>query len=135
MVWRTSPPPPKPTTVSSKLVPLIILLLLCVLLAVICYSLYLCARQISSAAAAKLESKHLSLSKGGLRVGIKDLETESYVDKTRGVLVNAWYLSTWPAYKSRLWNKLPPGAAGGTGPDGARERKPHTKVSPPIPAK
>ena len=67
----------------------------------------------------------MSLSKGGLRVGVKDLETESYVDKTRGVLVNAWYLSTWPAYKSKLWNKLPPGAAGGTGPDGARERKPY----------
>jgi hypothetical protein len=40
-----------------------------------------------------------------LKVGVKEIKNETYVDKTQGILVKAWNLSTWPAYKSRLWNK------------------------------
>ena len=44
--------------------------------------------------------------KDGMKVGVKEIKTESYVDSTQSILVKAWYLSTWPAYKSRLgWNK------------------------------
>jgi hypothetical protein len=84
-------------------------------------------QQISSAAAAKLESKHVSLTKDGLRVGVKELKSEMYVDKTQGFLVKAWNLSTWPAYKSRLWNKQ---QQDGTTSEGAKERKPYVPMSP-----
>ena len=43
--------------------------------------------------------------KDGMKVGVKDVNTESYVDTTQSFLVKAWNLSTWPEYKSRLWNK------------------------------
>ncbi len=36
------------------------------------------------------------------------LKTENYVDKTQGFLVKAWNLSSWPEYKSRLWNQDAP---------------------------
>jgi hypothetical protein len=40
-----------------------------------------------------------------MRVGVKELKDESYVDKTQSYFVKAWNLSTWPAYKSRIWNR------------------------------
>ena len=52
-----------------------------------------------------MQSKNVVFTKDGLKVGVKEVKTESYVDKTQGYLVKAWNLSTWPEYKSRLWNK------------------------------
>jgi hypothetical protein len=40
-----------------------------------------------------------------MKVGVKEIKNENYVDKTQNLLVKAWNLSTWPEYKSRLWNK------------------------------
>lgn len=42
---------------------------------------------------------------GGMRVGVKELKTEDYSGKTQDYLVKAWNYSSWPGYKSRLWNK------------------------------
>lgn len=53
-----------------------------------------------------MEKKNISFtSDGGMRVGVKELRTEEYSDRTQNVLVNAWNLSEWPNYKSRFWNK------------------------------
>ncbi|RQM07615.1 hypothetical protein DH86_00002073, partial [Scytalidium sp. 3C] len=60
---------------------------------------------ISSAASKKMEDKHVMITKDGVKVQVKELKNESYVDKTQSVLVKAWNLSSWPAYKSRLWNQ------------------------------
>jgi hypothetical protein len=84
-------------------------------------------QQISNAATAKLESKNVSFTKDGLRVGVKELKNEHYVDKTQSILVKAWNMSTWPAYKSRLWNKQP-SAASGVAAEGAKERKPYVSM-------
>lgn len=43
-----------------------------------------------------------------MRVGVKEIKQENYVDSTQSFLVKAWNLSTWPAYKSKLWNKNEP---------------------------
>jgi hypothetical protein len=131
--FRNSPTPNPPASnktqnISSKLLPLILLLLFCAIFAVIGYYLYLSVQQISNAATAKLESKNVSFTKDGLRVGVKELKNERYVDKTQSILVKAWNLSTWPAYKSRLWNKQQP-AAGAAGAEGAKERKPYVSMS------
>lgn len=62
-------------------------------------------QKISAAANDKIQSKNVVFTKDGMKVGVKELRTESYVDTTQGFLVKAWNLSTWPGYKSRLWNK------------------------------
>jgi hypothetical protein len=56
-----------------------------------------------------MQAKNIVFTKDGLKVGIKEVKNESYVDATQGFLVKAWNLSTWPGYKSRLWNKQNPG--------------------------
>jgi hypothetical protein len=59
--------------------------------------------------------------KDGMRVGVKEVKDESYVDTTQSYIVKAWNLSTWPGYKSRLgWNKP-------QNTEGLKERKPSTK--------
>jgi len=73
--------------------------------AFVAYHLYLAVTQISLAASDKMQSKNVVFTKDGLKVGVKEVKNESYVDKTQGYLVKAWNLSTWPEYKSRLWNK------------------------------
>lgn len=42
---------------------------------------------------------------GGMRVGVKEIGQEEYADKTQSTIVKAWNLSSWPEYKSRLWNQ------------------------------
>jgi hypothetical protein len=84
-------------------------------LAFVGYHLYLTAQKISSATSDKMQSKNVVFSKDGLKVGVKEVRTESYVDTTQSFLVKAWNLSTWPEYKSRLgWNKQAEAPANGT---------------------
>ena len=59
-----------------------------------------------------MEARNLSISKDGMKVGVKEMKNENYVDKTQNMLVKAWNLSEWPAYKSRFWNKQTEGAEG-----------------------
>lgn len=74
--------------------------------------------------------KNIVLTKDGMSVGVKHVRDEDYEDKAQrcgtanlgtpavratwmsadehewnSLLVKAWNYSTWPAYKSRLWNK------------------------------
>lgn len=88
-----------------KLLPLIILLIVLGLCAFVGYHIYLSVQKISDTAAEKMESKNVSFTKDGMKVGVKQVKNENYVDATQGFLVKAWNLSTWPAYKSRLWNQ------------------------------
>lgn len=55
-----------------------------------------------------MQKKNVVFTKDGMKVGVKEVKNESYVDATQGFLVKAWNYSTWPAYKSRLWNKQTP---------------------------
>jgi len=98
-------PPPPPRSALKKLTPLIVLLLLVLFFAFVGYHIYLSVQAISSAASKKMEDKHVVITKDGVRVQVKEVNTENYVGNTQSVLVKAWNLSTWPAYKSRLWNK------------------------------
>jgi hypothetical protein len=100
------------------LLPLIFLLIAVGIFAFMGYHIYLSFCKISDAASSKLEAKNVVFTKDGMRVGVKEVKTESYVDSTQNMLVKAWNLSTWPAYKSRLgWNKQKD--------DGVKARKPY----------
>lgn len=37
-----------------------------------------------------MEKKNVSFTKDGMRVGVKDVQNEEYVDRTQSVLVKAW---------------------------------------------
>ena len=52
-----------------------------------------------------MKKKNVVFTRSGLKVGVKEVRNERYVDKTQSILVKAWNLSTWPGYKSRYWNK------------------------------
>jgi hypothetical protein len=70
-----------------------------------------------------MQSKNVVFTKDGLKVGVKEMKTENYVDTTQSFLVKAWNLAEWPSYKSRLWNQQ---AAINSGKDSskAESRKP-----------
>ena len=68
--------------------------------------MYLYSQTLGDRARGHLEKRNISYSKdGGMKVGVKEMSTEQYSDKTQSVLVDAWNKSQWPDYKSRLWNK------------------------------
>jgi hypothetical protein len=80
------------------------------------YHIYISMQKISSAATDKMQSKNVVFTKDGMKVGVKHLKNENYVDTTQSFLVKAWNLSTWPGYKSRLWN-----------PEGQAQTKPESR--------
>jgi len=110
MSWGRAKTPPPPRSALSKLLPLIILFVFLVAVGIFAYQLYLSVQKISAAASDKIHSKNVVFTKDGMKVGVKEVNTESYVDTTQSFLVKAWNLSTWPEYKSRLWNKEQPAA-------------------------
>lgn len=68
--------------------------------------IYLYTQHLADRGQRHMEKKNISFtSDGGMRVGVKELRTEEYSDRTQNVLVKAWNLSEWPNYKSRFWNK------------------------------
>lgn len=82
-----------------------VLLIVLLAFAFVAYHMYVFVQKISAAASDKMQSKNVVFTKDGVKVGVKELKTESYVDKTQGFMVKAWNLSSWPGYKSRLWNQ------------------------------
>lgn len=121
MAWGSpkQPPPPKSSfayafppplrwpqlTPSSKLLPLIIFLIVVAGAAFVGYHIYLSVLSITDAANKRMEAKDVVITKDGVKVGVKQVSTDDYVDKHQSLLVKAWNLSSWPAYKSRLWAK------------------------------
>jgi hypothetical protein len=73
--------------------PLIITLLVIAALVWVGYQVYLSVGKISANASQQMSGKNVVLTKDGMRVGVKHVENETYVDKTQSVLVKAWELS------------------------------------------
>ncbi|KAI9850628.1 MAG: hypothetical protein M1838_005342 [Thelocarpon superellum] len=105
MAWGSQSTPPPPTSAFVKLLPLIILFFVLGAFAFVGYHCYAIMNSIADSTNKKLEKKHVVFTKDGMKVGVKELNTENYVDRTQSVLVKAWNYSTWPAYRSRFWNK------------------------------
>ncbi|KAB8292988.1 hypothetical protein EYC80_007352 [Monilinia laxa] len=129
MAWgSSSKAPPPPRSALSKLLPLLIFFVVVGAFAFIGYQVYLVTQQVSKSASDKMAAKNVSFTKDGVKVGVKQMKNESYVDKTQGFLVKAWNLSSWPAYQSRLgWGKE---TGNGNGNGGKVEaRKPFSRSS------
>lgn len=87
------------------LAPLLILLTLLLIIAGVGYIAYTIANDVATTTNNKMQRKNVIVTKDGMKVGVKEVREERYVDSTQNFLVKAWNYSSWPAYKSRFWNK------------------------------
>ncbi|KAF4212046.1 hypothetical protein CNMCM8980_001022 [Aspergillus fumigatiaffinis] len=108
----------------QSLIPLIILLVAVIVFSVIGYIAYSIAQEVGKNTRSKMEKKHVMLTRDGVKVGVKELSEEDYVDRSQSILVNIWNHTSFPAYKSRLWNMT--GSTAGTETE---RRKPYSPVS------
>lgn len=106
----------------NNLLPVVILFVIVGLLAFVGFVAYTIVQDISNKTKAKMEKKHVIFSKDGMKVGVKEINDEEYKDRSQrcvdgssshtditdvavfSVLVNVWNHTSFPAYKSRLWN-------------------------------
>ncbi|KAL9126599.1 MAG: hypothetical protein Q9217_004373 [Psora testacea] len=107
----------------SKLVPLVLLFLGLAFAAFVAFAIYSIAVDIADKTSKKMEKKNVSFGREGMKIGVKEVKTENYVDQTQSLLVKAWNYSSWPAYKSRFWNKENEQTGG------AKGRAPNTRSS------
>lgn len=62
-------------------------------LAVVGYYIYLSVYDIRNAAEERMSRRNIAFSKEGVRVGVRSVGNENYVDKTQRWVVKAWELS------------------------------------------
>lgn len=107
-----------------SLVPLVILFVVIVILAVVGLIVYSIVQDITKNTREKMEERNVMFTKDGMKVGVKEIDDEQYRDRSQklvsrlswldrkresevnlfSVLVNMWNHTSFPAYKSRLWN-------------------------------
>lgn len=70
-------------SILSKLVPLIVLALCLVFAAFVGYAIYTIATDVADKTSKKMEKKNVSFGKEGMKIGVKEVRTENYVDQTQ----------------------------------------------------
>ncbi|KAK9772704.1 hypothetical protein AB5N19_14285 [Seiridium cardinale] len=82
---------PKPSTL-SQVVPLVILLIVLAGAAFVGYQIWIAVTKVEQQARDKMAKKNVVFTKDGMRVGVKHVEQEKYVDATQSWVVKAWNL-------------------------------------------
>ncbi|SPO01335.1 uncharacterized protein DNG_04011 [Cephalotrichum gorgonifer] len=77
----------------GQLIPLVLLAVVLGGLAVVGYYIYESVTNIRTAAEERMSRRNIAFTKDGMRVGVRDMGNENYVDKTQQYLVKAWELS------------------------------------------
>jgi len=85
---------------TSSFLPLLITLLLAVIAAVVGYIVYAIVTEVSQTTSKKMEKHNITMSRDGMKVGVKERNNEHYTDRTQGVLMKVWNHASWPAYAS-----------------------------------
>ena len=67
----------------SKIVPLFVLFIALVFAAFVGYAIYTIACDIADKTSKKMEKKNVSFGKEGMKIGVKEIKTENYVDQTQ----------------------------------------------------
>lgn len=67
----------------SKLVPLVILFIVLAVAAFVGYAIYTIATDIADKTSKKMEKKNVSFGKEGMKIGVKEVKNENYVDQTQ----------------------------------------------------
>jgi len=112
---------------TNSVLPLIILFIVVGVAAGVGYIVFSIVQDISNKTKEKMEKKNLTFTKDGLKVGIQEIKDEDYKAKSQSVLVNVWNHSSFPGYKSRLWNS---NATPDFNPDKVEKRRPRATPEP-----
>ncbi|KAI1826326.1 hypothetical protein F4861DRAFT_537172 [Xylaria intraflava] len=78
----------------SQLLPLLLLLLAVAVIGVVGYYVYKSAAEIRQSAEDKFASRNIVVTKDGIKVGVRHLENERYVDATQSWVVRAYNAGT-----------------------------------------
>jgi hypothetical protein len=70
-------------TLLGKLVPLVVLFIVLAFAAFVGYAAYTIATDIADKTSKKMEKKNVSFGKEGMKIGVKEIKTENYVDQTQ----------------------------------------------------
>lgn len=111
-----------PNIMANSIVSLVLLLIAVTVLAVVGFVAWSIAHEVGHKTRQKLEKKHVSFSRQGMKVGVKEVTVEQQEDATQSVITKIWNHSSWPGYKSRLgW--------GQAGTPSAEKRDPYSQSS------
>ncbi|KAG6056975.1 hypothetical protein E4U32_005434 [Claviceps aff. humidiphila group G2b] len=80
------------TSTIGKLIPLLIAIVFVSAIGWVLYQVYDSATKIRDTASERMGKKNVLFTKDGVRVGVKDVQNEKYVDKTQSWVVRAWNL-------------------------------------------
>jgi hypothetical protein len=75
---------------SRQLVPLVVLFIVIGGLAFVGYQIYLGVNKIQAQATKNIGNKNITFTKDGVRVNVKEVKNEKYVDATQKVFVDVW---------------------------------------------
>ena len=70
-------------TFLSKVVPLLVLFVVLIVTAFIGYVVYTIATDVAQKTSKKMEKKNISFGKEGMKIGVKEVRNENYVDQTQ----------------------------------------------------
>ncbi|KAM7193764.1 hypothetical protein V8F20_008239, partial [Naviculisporaceae sp. PSN 640] len=104
MAWGKSKTKAPPSTI-SQILPLIITFVIIAALVWIGLQIYQSVIKIQEQAEKKMGKKHVVFTKDGVRVGVKHVENEAYVDKTQSWFVKAWNLAGGSAEEEKADGK------------------------------
>ncbi|KAI0157074.1 hypothetical protein GGR52DRAFT_188768 [Hypoxylon sp. FL1284] len=95
MAWKSKSqiPVEAKTSTFSQLLPLLILLVVLGGAAAVGYQIYLGASKIRADAERHMAKKNVVLTRDGMRVGVRHVEQERYVDATQSWVVKAWNMA------------------------------------------
>ncbi|KAF2478054.1 uncharacterized protein BDR25DRAFT_299773 [Lindgomyces ingoldianus] len=74
----------------GNLIPLVILFSFVGAAAYVGYQIYLWSNQLADRGVRKMEKKNVVFSKDGMKVGVKEVRTEDYADRTQRAFVKTW---------------------------------------------
>ncbi|KAH8719486.1 hypothetical protein GQ44DRAFT_623246 [Phaeosphaeriaceae sp. PMI808] len=73
-----------------NLIPLVILFAVVGAMAWVGYQIFLYTNELAERGVHKLEKKNVVFTKDGAKVGVKEMSTEKYTDKTQRAFVKTW---------------------------------------------
>ncbi|KAF1941735.1 hypothetical protein EJ02DRAFT_454853 [Clathrospora elynae] len=73
-----------------NLLPLIVLFAVVGGVGWVCYQIFLYSNELASRGVKKMEKKNVVFTKDGAKVGVKEVSTERYTDKTQRAFVKTW---------------------------------------------
>ena len=91
----------------SKVVPLLIFFLVLIVAAFVGYVVYTIATDVADKTSKKMEKKNIKFGKEGMKIGVKEVRNENYVDQTQRyggeTRLETWSELTYSFASSAYW--------------------------------